>query len=152
MFKKEISCNFNSTPNNSNDFAIKPLCNDAAVFPPQGCWCCGGCWWSVPPWSLCPPCSVCDLGLFLQYSQWCLQSAVNFLESFAAHRGSRQAGFGRALPCVLDSGVTLRGSSADLGGSWEQRALLLARWEFLREQPEGEKHRFCLLCWLRCLG
>lgn len=123
-----------------------------AVFSPRGCWCRGGCWWSVPPWSPCPqrpPCSVHHLGLFPQHSQCCLQSAVNFPESFGGRRGSRQAGFGRALPFALGSGVILGGSSADLGGSCERGELLLARREFLREHPEGEKHHFCLLCWLQ---
>lgn len=152
--KKEISCNFNSTPNNSNDFAIKLLCDDAScVFSPG----------LLVPWGVpvvrATGVPVSPASPSLSASPWPFSAALAVLFAvscefpwFGGRRGSCQAGFGRALPFALGSGVILGGSSADPGGSCERGELPLARREFLREHPEGEKHHFCLLRWLQYLS
>lgn len=117
-------------------------------FTPRGCWCCGAAGGPCRRGPRVPLARYVTLAAFCS-TRSALRSQLGVSLN---HSLGTQALAGLVLAgCCLwrwDSGVILEGSSADLGGSCEMAELLLTRWEFLREHPEGEKHRFCLLCWL----
>lgn len=144
MIKKEISCNFNSTPNNSNDFAAKPLCGGAAVFSPQGSWCHGAVGgpchhgpsvplaWCVTLALFCSTCSALRSQMGISLNHMLVTEALAWLVLAGLCLSPWTGGlYWGVLLQILVEAVSRESCC------WPGRSL--------RKHPGGEKHHFCLL-------